>query len=54
MTVLASLSDDILHIGYMISYYRCKVIVLVHDRFYYWSLSCQNYKTLEKYLNFWS
>ena len=34
MTVLASSSDDILHMGYFISYYRCIVIVLVHARFY--------------------
>ena len=33
MTVLASSSDDILHMGYLISYYRCLVTVLVHDRF---------------------
>ena len=38
MTVLASSSDDILHIGYFISYYRCIVIVLVHDRFHYISI----------------
>ena len=34
MTVLASSSDDILHIGYLISYHRCIVIVRVHDRFH--------------------
>ena len=35
MTVLASFSDDILYMGYFISYYSCIVIVLVHDRFHY-------------------
>ena len=35
MTVLASFSDDILYMGYFISYYSCIVIVLVHDRFQY-------------------
>ena len=54
MTVLASFSDDILYMGYFISYYSCIVIVLVHDRFHYWLSSCQNYKTLEKILNYWS
>ena len=34
MTVLASASDDILHKGFSISYCRCIVIVLVHDRFF--------------------
>ena len=52
MTVLAS-SRDILHIGYLISFYRCITIVLVHDKF---NLSltlarCQKYKILEKTLN---
>ena len=51
MTVLASSSDDILHMGYFISYYRCIVIALVHDRFYYQLASCQNYKTLENIVN---
>ena len=35
MTVLASSSDGILRIGYLISYYRCIDIVYVHDRFHY-------------------
>ena len=52
MTVLASSSDDILHMGYFISYDRCIVIVLVHDRFHYHRLaSCQNQKTLENIFN---
>ena len=33
MTVLGSSSDDILHMGYIISYYRCIAIVLANDRF---------------------
>ena len=35
MTVLASSSDDVLHIDYLMSYYRYIVTVLVQYRFHY-------------------
>ena len=51
MTVLASPSDDILHMDHLIFYYRCIVNVLVHNKLHYWLASWQNYKTLQKILN---
>ena len=51
MTVLASPSDDILHMDYLIFYYRCIVNVLVHNKLHYWLASWRSYKTLQKILN---